>query len=92
MLFQTDHRHGTHDQRRIYAWFEIAYTIIDFAAATLFVIGSFMFLSEEWTMTGTWCFIVGSFFFAAKPTLRLVRELKLAAMGDEEDLAERFRS
>ncbi|WP_428926895.1 YrhK family protein [Marinibacterium sp. SX1] len=92
MLFQTDHRQGSHDQRRLYALFEIFYTVIDFAAATLFIIGSFMFLSDDWMTPGTWCFIVGSFFFAAKPALRLVRELKLAALGDAEDLAKRFRS
>ena len=34
MIFQTDHRQGTHDQRRVYALYEIIYTIIDFAAAT----------------------------------------------------------
>ena len=90
MLFQTDPRQGSHDQRRLYALFEILYTLIDFTAATLFVIGSFMFLSEEWQTPGTWCFVVGSFFFAAKPTLRLIRELKLAAMGDTEDLAKRL--
>ena len=92
MLFQTDHRRGTHDQRRLFALFEIIYTIIDFAAATLFIIGSFMFLSPAWGTIGTYCFIVGSFFFAAKPSLRLARELKLAAMGDAEDLAQRFKS
>ena len=92
MIFQTDHRQGTHDQRRVYALYEIIYTIIDFAAAGLFILGSFMFLFDAWTMTGTYCFIVGSFFFAAKPSLRLARELKLAAMGDAEDLAQRFKS
>ncbi|MAC79342.1 MAG: hypothetical protein CML66_14925 [Rhodobacteraceae bacterium] len=92
MLFQTDHRHGTHDQRRLYALFEITYTIIDFCAATFFVIGSVMFFSEAWQTAGTWFFLVGSFFFAAKPSLRLVRELKLAAMGDDADLADRFEA
>ena len=51
-----------------------------------------MFLSENWQTTGTWLFIAGSVLFAAKPTLRLVRELKLAAMGDTKDLAERLKS
>lgn len=90
MLFLEDHRRGSDAQRRLYALFEILYTAIDFSAAALFVIGSFMFLSEEWTRTGTYLFIVGSFLFAAKPTLRLVRELKLAAMGDTADLAKRL--
>lgn len=90
MLFQTDHRQGTRDQRRFFAICEILYTVIDFSAAALFVIGSFMFLSEAWQTTGTILFIIGSFLFAAKPTLRLTRELKLMAMGDTSDLADRL--
>lgn len=34
-------------------------------------------------------FLIGSALFALKPAIRFVRELRLAAMGDEEDLAER---
>lgn len=89
-LFQRDFRAGSARQRKLYAAFEIAYTLVDFVAAATFVIGSFMFLSDEWTHTGTWFFIIGSFCFALKPTIRLWRELKLAAMGDDEDLAERL--
>jgi hypothetical protein len=35
-------------------------------------------------------FLVGSLLFAAKPTLRLIREIKLYRMGDVDDLAHRF--
>ena len=90
MLFSRDHRQGTDRQRRIYAAFEIAYTFVDFAAAICFVIGSVMFFFEEWQTPGTWLFLIGSILFALKPTLRLARELKLAAMGDDTDLADRF--
>ncbi|MFC3613729.1 YrhK family protein [Lutimaribacter marinistellae] len=90
MLFQKDHRSdGTNRQKRVYAMFELAYTAVDFAAATLFVIGSIMFFSEDWQTQGTWMFLIGSICFALKPTLRLARELKLAAMGDVDDLAKR---
>ena len=58
--------------------------------AICFVIGSVMFLYESWQTFGTWLFIVGSILFATKPTLRLARELKLAAMGDADDLAKRL--
>lgn len=89
-LFQTDHRSAGRRQREIYAAYEIAYTAVDFAAALTFVAGSVMFLSEAWTRTGTWFFIFGSVCFALKPTIRLARELRLAAMGDAEDLARRL--
>lgn len=91
MLFSRDHRSGTTEQRRLYAAFEIAYTAIDFTAALCFVVGSVMFFFEDWQTTGTWLFLIGSICFALKPTLRPVRELKLAAIGDDKDLAQRFK-
>lgn len=90
MLFTQNHRADPAKTRR-YALYEIAYTVVDFAAAILFVIGSIMFFSDNWQTTGTWMFLIGSLCFAAKPTIRLVRDVHLAAMGDHEDLAERLR-
>lgn len=80
MLFETKH-HNNPDISRRYALYEVIYTLIDFAAAILFVIGSIMFFFDDWQTPGTWMFLIGSLFFAAKPTLRVVRELHLAAMG-----------
>jgi len=91
MLFSRDHRTGTNRQRHIYALFEIAYTMVDFTAALCFVVGSVMFFSEDWQTAGTWLFLIGSICFALKPTLRLTREIKLAAIGDDKDLAQRFK-
>ena len=91
-LFQRDRRNDSPQQARVYAAFEIAYTAVDFTAAITFVIGSVMFLSEEWTRIGTYLFIVGSICFALKPTIRLWRELKLTAMGDPEDVASKLES
>lgn len=90
MLFERDHRLGSDAQRRKYAAYELIYTIVDFSAALFFIIGSIFFFYEELMRAGTWLFLVGSVFFAAKPMLRLLRELKLARMGDTEDLAKRF--
>ncbi|UOA25975.1 YrhK family protein [Pseudosulfitobacter sp. DSM 107133] len=90
MLFRPDQHTYSEDDLRRYAAFEIIYTLIDFAAAGLFLIGSVMFLSEAWQTPGTWLFIVGSVLFATKPTLRLIRELRLAAAGDAKDLGKRF--
>ena len=92
MLFQSENRNKTARHEHIFAMFEILYTIVDFAAAVLFIIGSIMFFYEDWMTTGTWLFLVGSFFFAMKPALRLIRELKLASIGDTEELAKRYKS
>ncbi len=91
MLFEDTSQHDTAEQRRLYALFEIVYTIIDFSAAALFVVGSIFFFSESLTYAGTWLFLIGSLMFAAKPTLRLIRELKLAKMGKADDLARKFK-
>ena len=88
MLFTENHRDDPSKTHR-YAMYEIAYTIVDFTAAILFVIGSVMFFYESLQTAGTWLFLIGSICFAAKPTIRLVRDIHLAAIGDEEDLAER---
>ena len=89
-LFSHENRERNEDTRRLYAAFEIAHTVVDFLAAICFLIGSVLFFWKAYETAAIWLFVVGSFFFAMKPTLRLVRELKLAAMGDEEDLAKRF--
>ena len=89
MLFTRDPRQAAaapRDTRRLYAAYEIAYTAVDFTAAILFVAGSVMFFSDAWQTAGTWLFVIGSLCFAAKPTIRLVRELHLARRGDWDDI------
>lgn len=88
-LFRHENRQKSERSKAIYAATEIAYTTVDFAAAASFLAGSVMFY---WKTLETWAislFVLGSVLFAVKPTIRFLRELKLAAMGDEEDLAER---
>jgi hypothetical protein len=70
----------------------VVHKIIDFAAAGLFIIGSVMFFSEAWQRAGTWCFLLGWICFAAKPTLRLIREIRLAEEGEISRLAKRFEA
>ena len=91
-LFRYDHRSKSARHKRISAAFELAYTIVDFTAAFCFLVGSVLFFWQEWETQAIWLFVIGSLFFAAKPTLRLARELKLAAIGDVEDLADRFEN
>lgn len=88
-LFRHRTRQATEESRRLYARFEIAYTIVDFMAAVCFVIGSVLFFFDAQQIPATWFFLIGSLLFAAKPTLRLIREIKLYQMGDMCDLAKR---
>ncbi|TQS74088.1 hypothetical protein ERN12_09385 [Rhodobacteraceae bacterium] len=86
-MFHHDHRNDSPQKRRVFAGFEVLYTFVDFGAAFCFVVGSVMFFSEAWMTPGTWFFLIGSILFAFKPTIRLVRELRLLSMDDTSDLA-----
>jgi len=90
-LFAPENRTRTPRHARIWAAWEIVYTIVDFAAAFLFITGSVFFFYASLTYWGTWMFLVGSVCFALKPTIRLVRELQYLAMGDVEDVAAHLR-
>lgn len=86
-----DHRNRTKSDETysVYAAYELAHTLVDFGAAICFVIGSILFFYQDLQEAGTWLFLIGSILFAAKPTLRLTREIKLLKMGRIADLAER---
>ncbi len=88
-LFSPENRDKSLRHRRIWAAYEIAFTVVDFGAAISFVIGSVLFFWHSTQTAGTWLFLIGSILFAAKPSIRLARELKLAALGDIDDLAKR---
>jgi hypothetical protein len=90
-LFRHENRQQTEHSKRLYARFEIVYTLVDFGAAFCFVLGSIFFFYDSLMTPGTWLFLIGSILFAAKPTLRLVREIKLYRMGDQDDLASRLK-
>ena len=90
-LFQHRNREASEESRLLFARFEIAYTLVELLAAVLFIVGSVMFFYETLEYAGTWMFLIGSFLFAAKPTLRMVREIKLYQIGDVADLAKRYR-
>jgi hypothetical protein len=90
-LFRNDRRNISPSHNRVYARFELAHTFVDFMAAICFIVGSILFFFETEQIPATWFFLIGSFLFAAKPTLRLVREIKLYRMDDVKDLAERAK-
>ena len=86
-LFQPENHTRSDRHRRLYAIYELAYTIVDFLAAILFLVGSVMFFFGSLENPAIWCFVVGSACFALKPTLRLAREIHYLAIGDIDDLA-----
>ncbi len=88
-LFRHENRQQSERSRRIYAITEVAYTAVDFGAAMCFLVGSVMFFWDSLYTAAVWLFVVGSFLFAVKPTIKFGREVKLAAMGDEKSLANR---
>ena len=66
---------------------EIAYTVVDFSAAALFVIGSFLFFDESTTYVATWLFVVGSVLFGLRPTIKLYREITYFRLGNYDEIA-----
>lgn len=88
-LFRHRNRERNAETRRIYALHELAYTIVDFAAALCFIVGSVMFFSKALETPAIWLFTIGSVFFFAKPAIRLSREIQLLRKGKYETLAER---
>lgn len=68
----------------IYQWIHL---LVDFAAATLFVIGSILFLQPGLERAGSWLFLIGSIFFAMKPTVRLLRVLHLRRLARKAEIS-----
>lgn len=63
--------------RKAYGW---AFIAADFSAASLFVVGSWLFFYPGETVPAVWAFLVGSCCFALKPAIRLGHYLHEAAV------------
>lgn len=87
MMFDPANRSKSTSHRKLHAYCELAYTVTDFSAAALFVVGSFLFFNEETARAGTWLFVIGSVQFGVRPAIKLVREIAYMRMGDYEDVA-----
>lgn len=61
-------------EKRIHERFEWLHIANDYISALLFLVGSVMFLWEDWQKTATWFFIVGSVFFLFAPILRTLNK------------------
>ena len=91
-FFYHENRQKSDAAKRLYARYEMLYTGVDFVAAFAFLAGSILFFGAQTQTAATWLFVVGSICFALKPTLRLVREIRLYRMGQLDKLAERAES
>ena len=87
-LFDPGNNQRSARNKKIYAYTELAYTIVDFSAAVLFLVGSFLFFSSSTTYIGTWLFVVGSVLFGLRPTIKLFREIAYLRIGDLSDAAD----
>lgn len=88
-LFRQENRQRSADTRRLYAQYEIIYTLVDFCAAICFLAGSILFFWPSLETTAIWLFVIGSFCFMLKPTLRLAREIHLYHVGRLDPLVTR---
>jgi len=79
---------STPAHEQVYATIEVIYTVVDFAAAGLFIIGSALFFSPEAKAPALWCFLVGSICFALKPSLRLIRQFRYLKLDRIDKLAQ----
>ncbi len=86
MLFDPQNHTRSARHKKVYAYCELLYTVVDFSAAVLFVIGSVLFFNEATAIAGTWLFLVGSIFFGLRPSIKLGRELAYIRLGDFEDV------
>ncbi len=57
--------------------YEVISIINDFFIAIWFLIGSILFLFPEYETAAVWLFIIGSFQFLVRPTIRLVSHIHI---------------
>lgn len=85
-LFDPNLRSHSAAAAALHRVYEIFHLLVDFLAAAMFVVGSALFFFQSTTFAATWLFLIGSFFFAVKPTLRLAREVHLLKLARQTAL------
>lgn len=78
----TDHNrdltlHIGHDELIIRQRYQFLSIVNDVLIGIWFLIGSFMFFSDELVTTGTWLFVIGSVEMLIRPIIRLIRHMHL---------------
>jgi YrhK-like protein len=85
-LFNPDNDTRSQKHKELYALYTLAYTIVDFLAALMFIVGSILFFKEDTAYIATWLFLIGSICFGLRPTITMLRELAYIRAGDYSDL------
>lgn len=57
--------------------YEVASIVNDFLIAIWFLVGSILFLFPEYEKTAAWLFVIGSFQFLIRPTIRLISHIHI---------------
>ncbi len=86
-VFNPGNRLDTAEGKKIYALYEIGFTLVDVMAALSFLTGSILFFWDDTQTAAVWLFLTGSLFFTAKPVIRLGREVHLYRAGYTDELA-----
>jgi len=73
-----------HEQLQIRRRYEVLSILNDFLIAIWFLIGSILFLYPVYEKTAIWLFIIGSFQFLLRPTLRLASHVHLQRIPESE--------
>lgn len=66
-----------HDELVIRQRYQVLSIVNDVLIGIWFLIGSFMFFSDELVTTGTWLFVIGSVEMLIRPIIRLIRHMHL---------------
>lgn len=75
----------TPDHVALFWRYQVVRTLVDFGAATCFVVGSLCFFFSSTTTEADWLFLVGSVLFAVKPTIDVVRSAHLKRLPGQSD-------
>ena len=67
----------TPQHAKLYQRYQAVRIIIDFSAAFCFVAGSALFLNPNTSLIAARLFLIGSFLFAVKPSIDLIRAIHL---------------
>jgi hypothetical protein len=69
----------------LYWHYQVVRTAVDFGAVACFVVGSAFFFFASTTRAADWLFLVGSLFFALKPTIDMVRSAHLRRLPGQDN-------
>jgi hypothetical protein len=72
---------GHHEELVIRQRYEALSIGNDVLIALWFLVGSILFFWETTTVAATWCFLLGSLEFLARPALRLARRVSIRRVG-----------